>query len=202
MFKNDFLGEKKFNRKFFKTENSDEISFKNQTSNPVFKISLTNTLFKENFSDIPINNIEDSQSQLFIKDPNQQFFFIKEFPKSYGNVTQFDISGIIWVKQHKNNKITDRYIIRAHRPGFSTFYTVADIFYLDECYIIKFLGIYNNIGKLANINFKFQGNIEAQSNIILKNIPVFIIPEYCSFAKRSNPFYFWLDLFGTEKNNF
>ena len=103
----------------------------------------------------------------------------------------------MWVKQRKEDKVTDRYIIKGIKNNL-VIYAVSDVFYIDNSYAIKFLGLYSELGKLASVNFKHQGNIEAQTMTSLTNVPVYTIPETASFLKRANPFNFWLELFGVS----
>jgi hypothetical protein len=167
-----------------------------QRKSSTFKIVLTNELFKENFTDIIVHDFNKIQFKYFDINEGKQYNLIKTWPETYSNQTNMDILSIMWVKQHKENKITDRYIIKGKR-GESELFAVSDVFYIDNIYIIKFLGMYAEVEKLANVNFKHQGTIEAQTiTTNLVNIPVYAIPETISFLKRANPFYFWLELFG------
>lgn len=161
-----------------------------------FKVAITNELFRENFLGSGADQgLEALQAKYFEKEEGRQYCAIKSIPEGYQNQSVMDITGIMWVKQHKENKTTDRYIIKGIKDG-KTLFSVSDVFFADNTYIIKLLGIYLEVGKLASVNFKHQGNVEAQAVTNLKNVPVYVIPEYSSFLKRCNPFYFWLELFG------
>jgi hypothetical protein len=160
-----------------------------------FKIVLTNELYKENFGNGLEIDLVESQKKYFENVEGKQFNSIKSWPTEYKNISNMNISSIMWVKQKKEDKVTDRYIIKATRNG-EYIYAVSDVFYIDSIYIIKFLGLYSELGKLASVNFKHQGNVEAQTNTSLAEVPLYTIPESTSFLKRANPFYFWLELFG------
>ena len=160
-----------------------------------FKVVLTNELYRENFGNGLEINLDEMQKGFFEPSDGKQFNSVKAWPIGYNNIDKIDIKSIMWVKQRKEDKVTDRYIINGVKNN-TVIYAVSDVFYIDNSYVIKLLGLYSELGKLASVNFKHQGNVEAQTNTNLLDVPVYAIPESTSFLKRANPFYFWLELFG------